>query len=161
MSIFYFKNILKVITCIFLSFMAGFLGGIATETGTGSWYAQLEKPAFQPPGWLFGPVWTVLYILMAVAAFLIWKKGWNTIGVKTALTFYLVQLILNALWSFSFFQMESPALGLINITLLLIALIATTIRFFRINEVSGYMLIPYIIWVIFATSLNAAILLLN
>jgi translocator protein len=155
------SNIIKLTITLLGSFLAGFLGGMATQTSVGTWYQTLEKPVFQPPSWLFGPVWTILYILIAISAFLVWKKGWNKSLVRKGLILYAIQLILNTLWSFSFFALQSPLLGLVNIVLLLI-LIALVIKvFYKISHTAAYLLLPYFLWVVFATALNAAIWMLN
>lgn len=128
---------------------------------TWAWYATLRKPAITPPGWVFGPVWTALYLMMAVAALLVWLQGWRTPGVKTALVLFAVQLVLNLLWSPAFFGMQSPVAGLIVIIPLWAAVLATTMAFFRVSTVAGFLLVPYILWVSFAAVLNYLIFALN
>lgn len=149
---------IKVGVCVLLSLLAGALG--AWFTSTGSWYQQLSKPVFNPPSWVFGPVWTTLYVLMGVAAGLVWHQAPQP-GVKTAMGWFWFQLALNALWSFSFFGLESPLTGLINIVLLLIAVAFTTNKFFKVRRRSGWLMVPYLAWVSFATLLNLSIWWLN
>jgi tryptophan-rich sensory protein len=124
----------------------------------GPWYESLEKPPLTPPNWVFGPVWTLLYISIAVAAWLVWRSGHRS---KPALTLWALQLVLNALWSLLFFGIERPDLALIDITVLLVILVATTVAFFRTNRLAGALLLPYVAWVAFAAYLNAGFLYLN
>jgi tryptophan-rich sensory protein len=126
----------------------------------GEWYYSLNKPPLNPPGWIFGPVWTVLYLLMAVAAGLIWSQaGWNR--ASGAMTLFFGQLILNAAWSPLFFGLKSPGLALVDIVLLWGAIVATMISFFRLRPLTGWLLVPYLAWVTFATYLNFMIWRLN
>ncbi|MCX6843538.1 MAG: tryptophan-rich sensory protein [candidate division WOR-3 bacterium] len=140
---------------------ASSIGSFATVRAIPTWYKGLAKPSFNPPNWLFGPAWTVLYLLMAVAAWLVWKQGVGAAGVKLALAVFLVQLILNALWSILFFGLRSPLAGMVDIVVLWLAILATVILFFRVSVPAGILLLPYIAWVSFAALLNAAILRLN
>ena len=137
---------------------------VAASTGvcvsTGGWYAGLLKPAWNPPGWLFGPVWTILYTLMAVAAWLIWKSGgWQV--QKRPLGLYLVQWALNALWTPLFFGLQRPGLAFAEILALDIAVLATLVAFWHVRRVAGLLLVPYALWVAFATVLNFTIWRLN
>jgi len=141
--------------------VAGGIGSLATTRAIPTWYEGLRKPSFNPPEWLFGPAWTVLYLLMAVAAFLVWKQGLGVPGVKLALIVFLAQLLLNSAWSILFFGLRSPLAGLVDIFLLWFAILTTIILFFRVSTAAGVLLLPYIAWVSFAAILNAAILLLN
>jgi len=126
-----------------------------------TWYETLAKPSFTPPSWLFAPAWITLYVLMGVAAFLIWRKGLDIRNVKSALIIFLVQLVLNALWSAIFFGAKSLIGGAVVIVLLWIAILFTILRFFKISAAAGGLLIPYILWVSFASVLNISILALN
>lgn len=126
----------------------------------GEWYAGLKKPPWNPPGWIFGPVWTLLYTAMAVAAWLVWRRG-GFAGQRRPLSFYLVQLLLNALWSPLFFGLHRPALGLVDIALLWLALLATVRAFWKVRPLAGALLMPYLAWVTFASALNCAVWLLN
>jgi benzodiazapine receptor len=155
------KDISKLVISIVACLAAGAIGSIFTRSAIPTWYATLEKPIFSPPNWLFAPVWTLLYILMGVAAFLVWRKGLADRQVRTALIVFLVQLVLNALWSVVFFGLESPLYGLIIIVVLWAAILITVIKFFRISRVASGLMWPYLLWVTFAAVLNGSIWLLN
>jgi len=155
------KQLPKLIASILLTLLVSVAAATATSSSISSWYVGLSKPFFNPPNWLFGPVWTVLYIAIAVAWYLVWKQGWEKKEVKQAGYLYLFQLLLNFLWSFSFFAAESPPLGLINIAVLLVAIILTMKKFKPLSRTAFYLFIPYLAWVSFATILNTAILVLN
>jgi benzodiazapine receptor len=155
------RNIVKLIVSIVACQCAGLIGSLATTPNIPTWYATLEKPFFTPPSWLFAPAWITLYLLMAVAAFLIWRKGLAHEGVKCALTLFLVQLVLNALWSVVFFGLQSPLYGMVVILALWIAILLTIIKFFRLSVAAGSLLLPYILWVSFASVLNISIWVLN
>ncbi|MFB6098706.1 MAG: TspO/MBR family protein [Salinibacter sp.] len=139
----------------------GLLAGWATRTSVDTWYPALTKPSFTPPDWVFAPVWTLLYALMGVAAFLVWRCGTHRARVRSALTAFGVQLLLNAGWSFAFFGARSPALGLVVIFFLWGTLAWTLDRFFRLRRSAGWLLVPYLAWVTYALVLNAAIWTLN
>ncbi len=151
----------KIIILIIVCLSIGFLGSLVTQTGMTSWYSTIEKPSFNPPNWLFGPVWTVLYICIAVAGGLIWDEIDTNPLVKKALLFFAVQLVLNSLWSFLFFGLQNPLLALIEIVLLLLVIYETYLLFSKINKIAGYLFIPYLFWVSFAMVLNASIWWLN
>jgi benzodiazapine receptor len=155
------SSVLKLLATLAVVLAAGGIGALATTRATPTWYQTLKKPSFDPPEWLFGPAWTLLYLLMAVAAWLVWKQGIGVAGVKLALAVFLVQLVLNALWSVFFFGLRSPLAGLVDIVVLWLAILATIVLFFRVSVPAGVLLLPYIAWVSFATILNAAILRLN
>ena len=140
-----------------LTFAAAFIG---SRFGPGDWYAGIEKPSWNPPNWIFGPVWTTLYVLMAIAAWLVWRR-WGFAGARTALVAYVVQLTLNAAWSWLFFGRQSPGAALADIVVLLIAIVVTLVLFWRKHRLAGALLIPYLAWVSFATALNLAIHRLN
>ena len=150
-----FKLAISVIVCL----AAGILGSIFTTPNIATWYAALNKPAFNPPNWIFGPVWTTLYILMGISLYIIWEKGFEKN--KLPIFFFGCQLVLNAKWSFLFFGMHSPLLGLIGIVLLWLFILATIISFYRVSKLAGILLVPYILWVSFASILNYYILILN
>ena len=150
-----------LILCIAIPLVIGFIGSIATLPAITGWYAGLDKPAFNPPGWLFGPVWTLLYILMGIALFLVVKNGVDTAPVRRAVLVFAAQLLANLAWSFLFFGMHSIILGLLDILLLFFLIVATMILFRRISPVAAYLLIPSICWVTFASLLNAMIGILN
>lgn len=139
----------------------GLMAGWATQTSVNSWYPTLTKPVFTPPNWLFAPVWILLYALMGLAAFLVWRHGLRHAQVQRALTAFGVQLMFNAGWSFAFFGARSPALGLVVILFLWGTLAWTMDRFFRLRRAAGWLLVPYLLWVTYALALNVAILALN
>ena len=126
-----------------------------------TWYQTLQKPSFSPPNWIFGPAWTILYFLMGVAAYLVWIKGLEKKAVKNVLSFFIAQLVFNFLWSILFFGLHSKVLGLIDILILWTLILITIIKFYKISKLASYLLIPYILWVSFATILNLSIVLLN
>ena len=152
---------IKLAASLVLCLLAGFIGSIFTTPKIGGWYAGLNKPSWQPPAWLFGPVWTLLYVLMGIALYLVWRAGLAAKGVKLALAIFFVQLVLNALWSFAFFGAESPLAGLVVIVALWAMIAATIAAFAPVSRAAAVLLVPYILWVSFATILNAAIYLLN
>ncbi|UCG10776.1 MAG: tryptophan-rich sensory protein [Dehalococcoidia bacterium] len=155
------QDIIKLVVSIVACQVAGLIGSVFTTPSIPTWYAALQKPAFTPPNWLFAPAWLTLYLLMAIAAFLIWRKGLAQKEVKTALLIFAIQLILNALWSVAFFGLKSPLAGFIVIALLWVAILFTILRFFRLSAVAGALMLPYILWVSFAAALNIAIWQLN
>jgi len=155
------RDILKLVLCVVACLAAGAIGSVFTRQAIPTWYATLEKPAFNPPNWVFMPVWTLLYILMGVAAFLLWRKGLENRQVRIALIVFLVQLILNASWSVAFFGLQSPLYGLIVIVLLWVAILFTSLSFYRISRAAGVLMWPYLLWVTFAAVLNESIWLLN
>jgi len=154
------KTLLLVISII-ICLAAGFIGSLFTTTGPDSWYSSINKPSFNPPGWLFGPVWTFLFILMGISLFLILKQGFSNPAAKTALLIFAAQFILNILWSALFFGMQSPLAAFIEIVILWIFILWTIIAFYPISRPAAYLLIPYILWVSFAAILNFSIYMLN
>ncbi len=154
-------NIIKLVISIVVCQCAGIVGSLFTTPAIPTWYAALQKPSFTPPNWLFAPAWITLYLLMGIAAFLIWRAGLENKPVKTALYFFLIQLVLNSLWSVVFFGMQSPLYGVIVIIVLWLAILLTILKFARISAVAAWLLVPYILWVSFASALNISIWLLN
>ena len=139
-----------------VSFAAAGIGSLATTPAIPGWYASLSKPAWTPPNWLFGPVWTALYLSMAVAAWLVWReRGFG--GARLALALFAAQLALNALWSILFFGLKSPGAGLVGIAFLWAAIFATMAAFWRVRPLAGWLFVPYLWWVTFALFLNYAI----
>jgi len=149
--------VVSIVACL----AAGAIGSIFTRSAISTWYATLEKPPFSPPNWLFAPVWTLLYILMGIAAFLVWRKGLGNRRVRSALIVFLIQLILNTLWSVVFFGLESPLFGLVIISVLWVVILVTVIQFYKISRAASVLLWPYLLWVTFAAVLNYSIWLLN
>ena len=154
-------NILKLVASIVICQLAGFIGSIFTRPSIPTWYATLKKPPFTPPNWLFAPVWTALFVLMGVSAFLVWRDRSGGQRVRVALTIFAIQLVLNMLWSIAFFGFRSPLAGLIVILVLWIAILSTILNFLKVSEMAGILLFPYILWVTFAAVLNASIFAMN
>jgi len=154
-------NIVKLIISIVVCQCAGIIGSVFTTPAIPTWYATLQKPVFTPPSWLFAPAWITLYLLMGIAAFLIWRIGLSERRVKVALSIFLIQLALNALWSVVFFGLQSPLYGFIVIIVLWFMILLTMLRFARISSVAAWLLVPYILWVSFASVLNISIWVLN
>lgn len=151
----------KLLFMIVLAEGAGVLGAAFTSPAIPGWYAGLAKPALTPPGAVFGPVWTILYLLMGIAAFLVWRKGARTSFVRTALACYGIQLVLNVAWSAVFFGMHDPFGAFLTIILLWLAILATMIAFARVSRAACWLLVPYLAWVSFAAYLNWGIFMLN
>jgi benzodiazapine receptor len=151
----------KLITSIVICQLAGVIGSIFTTPAISTWYAALKKPVFTPPNWVFSPAWITLFVLMGISAFLVWNKGLSDQRVKIALSIFVAQLILNALWSAMFFGLRSPLAGLIEIAVLWIAILLSILYFFKVSEIAGILLLPYILWVSFAAILNFSIWRLN
>jgi tryptophan-rich sensory protein len=159
------KNIISLVLCVSICLAVGGLSGYATQSSITTWYLALNKPFFNPPNWIFGPVWTLLYIFMGISLGMIWNsestnQEANKIRSK-AIMIFSVQLLLNFLWSILFFGMKSPFFALIDIVLMLVAITLTIIIFRKINTKTTWLLAPYLAWVSFATLLNASILALN
>ncbi|MGB3943748.1 MAG: TspO/MBR family protein, partial [Methanothrix sp.] len=141
--------------------LAAFIGSIFTAPEISTWYATLVRPSFAPPDWLFGPVWTALYTMMGVSAYLVWREGLADPRVKVAMAVFAIQLAANVSWSAAFFGLRSPLAGL-AVIIVLWALIALNIQKFReVSRTAGLLLIPYILWVTFAMVLNFSIWRLN
>ena len=151
----------KLIAAVLLCQGAGLLGTLFTAVGLKSWYGTLQKPSFNPPGWVFGPVWTLLFLLMGVALYLVWNRTPLGKNETRAMTWFFVQLALNVLWSFCFFALKSPLLGFIEILFLLAAILTTIIAFWKVSRTAGVLLLPYAAWVCFATFLTFSIWRLN
>lgn len=147
-----------VVACLTI----GFLGSLITQQSVTTWYPTLEKPFFNPPNWLFAPVWTILYILMGIAAGLIWNKiEVEKEAVKKALLFFIVQLLLNLFWSYLFFGLKNILLASVEIVILWLIIFETYVLFKRIEPKAGYLLLPYLAWTTFATLLTFSIYYLN
>jgi benzodiazapine receptor len=153
-------DVLGLVAFLVLCLAVSGIGAAVTATSVGTWYQALHKPAFNPPDWIFAPVWTTLYILMAIAGWRVWRQAGFEIGRK-ALTVFVVQLALNLAWSFIFFGQQRIGLALIEIVILLLAIIATTVLFWRIDRWAGVLFLPYVVWVAFATVLNGSLWRLN
>jgi len=154
-------SLLRLAAAILFCEIVGSLGSVVTTPAPGSWYSSLIKPFFAPPAWVFGPVWVTLFALMGIALFLIWELGIEKPEVRFAVGIFMVQFFLNVIWSFLFFGLRSPLLGLIDIIILWWLILATIVVFYRVRKSAAYFLIPYIAWVSIATVLNASIYLMN
>lgn len=139
----------------------GALGGLATSESVKTWYPTLNKPSFNPPNWLFAPVWTSLYILIGIAAYLVWIKRDKIAHFPRVLAIYFIQLILNLCWSFIFFSLHEIGFALFEIIILLIVIVVNAMAFYKIDKWAGYLFIPYILWVSFASFLTYSIFMLN
>lgn len=145
---------------IFLAQLAGLLGSLVTFSAIPTWYAALEKPLFNPPNWVFGPVWTLLYTLMGIAAVLVWQHRQSP-GVRRALWLYVLHLVVNTSWSLIFFGAQNLAVAFFVILVLLAMIVALILQFSRWSKVSAWLLVPYLCWVTFATVLNGSLWMLN
>jgi tryptophan-rich sensory protein len=154
-------TLLKLIGSIIVCQVAGIIGALFTSPAIKGWYSNLNKPSFNPPNWIFGPVWTALYLLMGISLFLVWKKYNGDSNIKIALTIFFFQLVLNTLWSIMFFGLRNPVAGFIVIVVLWIAILLTIISFYKYSITASMLLIPYILWVSFATVLNYYLWKLN
>lgn len=155
------KRLKYCVIAVLLCLLIGFLSGFATQSSVDTWYVHLNKPALNPPNWIFPLVWTFLYILMGIAAGMVWARGFYHIWVKTALYYFGFQLLFNGLWSIVFFGFQQPFVALV-IILVLLVLIALTIKWFKVvSTMAAYLLVPYFLWVCFATYLNYKIWVLN
>ena len=152
-----FDLILAVLICQGM----GFIGSLFTTPAITSWYAGLIKPSFNPPNWIFAPAWILLYTLMGIAAFLIWNRRNGKKKIKTALVLFSVQLVLNSLWSIIFFGLHLPQYAFLEILVLWFFILLTLLSFYKISKPAGLLLLPYILWVSFATILNLSIMILN
>ena len=155
------KKIAKFVFAIFVCQMAGVVGSFFTNPSIPTWYATLQKPSFTPPGWFIGIVWIILFTLMGISLYLVWDKRLRDRRVNASLSVFGIQLVLNILWSFLFFWLKSPLYGLIEIIILWIAIAFTIFKFYKISRNAGLLLVPYIIWVSVALTLNFSILILN
>lgn len=154
------KKIIVFVLSIVTSFAAGALGSLATTPNIPSWYAALEKPVLNPPNWVFGPVWSILYVLMGIALALIILKS-SKQPKKKAYFWFGLQLALNTLWSLVFFGLHSPWLGVVVIIALIVSIVLTIRGFYKINKYAAWLLVPYLAWVCFATYLTIGIATLN
>ncbi|MBI2450456.1 MAG: tryptophan-rich sensory protein [Candidatus Nealsonbacteria bacterium] len=168
------RDLLKLIISVAISELAGIVGSFFTVSAIPNWYSALVKPALNPPAWVFGPVWTTLYALMGIAAFLIWREYSKlTLSeveglipqrkrqIKMALGVFGIQLFLNAIWSIIFFGLQNPGWALVDIVLLWLAIAWTMVVFYKISKPAAYLLVPYLLWVSFAAYLNYSIWMFN
>jgi len=154
------KEILKIVLAIIVCQLAGLIGSVFTFSSINSWYSLLNKPFFNPPSWVFGPVWIILYTIMGISLYLIWNAKKSREKEK-AIRIFGLQLFLNALWSILFFGLQIPWFAFIEIIILWTTIVLTIKVFLKVSKKAGYLLIPYLLWVSFATILNLAIAILN
>lgn len=155
------KDIFKLVASIVICEFAGIIGSVFTVPSISAWYINLTKPEFAPPNWVFAPVWTILFALMGISFFLIWRQDVNRKDVKIALGIFAGQLVLNILWSIIFFGLRNPFGAFIEIVFLWLAIIATILSFVKISKFAAWLLLPYLLWVSFAAYLNFSIWNLN
>jgi tryptophan-rich sensory protein len=155
------NDILKLVTSVIICLLTGFIGSIFTSPSIPTWYATLTKPSFNPPDWIFAPVWTTLFVLMGISLYLVLNEGLQDKKVKISLFLFGLQLLLNVLWSFLFFGLHSPFYAFLEILILWAAIVLTIVNFFKVSRKAGFLLLPYIFWVSFAAILNFSIWRLN
>lgn len=153
------KQLFGLVGWLLASFTAAAIGGIASAQAK-SFYAQLTQPSWAPPPWVFGPVWTLLYVMMAIAAWLVWRSG-GFRNNRGALSLFLVQLAVNALWSWLFFAWQQGRYAFADIMLLWVLIVASIVCFWRVRAIAGALLLPYLLWVSFAAALNYSLWQLN
>ncbi len=151
---------MKLVISLLITLGVGAIAGYATATNINTWYPHLQKPSFNPPNWIFAPVWTLLYILMGISLYLVWKQPASSER-NRALSFFFIQLFLNFCWSFIFFNYHQIALAMVDIILLWVMILITILLFSTFSKMASWVLVPYILWVSFATVLNIAIYKLN
>ncbi len=154
------QDVLGLVVFIALCLVVSGIGGAITATSVGTWYQALLKPAFTPPDWVFAPVWATLYLLMAIAGWRVWRRKGFGLG-RQALAAFAMQLGLNLAWSFLFFGFQRIDLAMVEIVVLLAAIIANTVLFWRIDRLAGALFVPYLLWVAYAALLNASLWVLN
>ena len=155
------KTWVVLVACLIGPLAVGYLSGTLTAESVRTWYQGIAKPSFNPPDWVFGPVWTALYISMGSAAFLVWRSGTDRRVVRLGLLWFCLQLLANGLWSLIFFGLQNPALAFVEILALLAMILLTTRLFWSQSRGAGALMLPYIAWVSFATFLNFSIWRLN
>ncbi len=154
-------EVARLLGCVLLCEVLGSIGTIFTSPNIPTWYAGLQKPTFTPPSWVFGPAWTLLFVLLGVGLYLVWREARRGRPARLALGVFLAQFLLNILWSLLFFGLRSPLAGLLDIIPLWIAILATILVWWRLSRPAALVLVPYLLWVSFATALNTAIWHLN
>ncbi len=159
--VFGFRQVIEILVAIVLCEAAGLLGSVFTASAIPTWYTTLIRPELAPPNWIFGPVWTTLFALMGVSAWLIWRQGTKQAAVKNALAIFVLQLAVNVAWSVAFFGLQSPGSAFTVILLLWVLIAATIVTFAKLSKPAAALLVPYLLWVSFATYLNYAFWLLN
>jgi translocator protein len=155
------RNSLKFVVSILVCLLAGGLGTIFTISSIPTWYTHLNKPFFSPPNFIFAPVWTTLYILMGISLFLIWNRGTKNKKIRSAINLFIIQLVLNAIWTPIFFGAHATLLAFVVIVAMWIYILKTILSFAKINKLASYLLYPYLAWVSFASILNFSVWVLN
>lgn len=155
------KNLIKLVLSIIICQLAGIIGSYFTVDSIATWYFDLTKPSLKPPNWIFAPVWISLYFMMGISLFLVWQKGLNIQRNKNAFILFIIQLIVNSLWSIVFFGMHEILLAVLVIIILWLLIFASIFSFQPISKPASYLLIPYLLWVSFASYLNISIYILN
>ncbi|HQV61959.1 MAG TPA: tryptophan-rich sensory protein [Chitinophagaceae bacterium] len=155
------NNTLKLIIAIAIPLIVGGTSGFFTATGVESWYQTIARPTWNPPGWIFGPVWTTLYVMMGISLFLVWKEDASVELKKIGIALFAVQLVLNFFWSFIFFNQHQIGWALVEIIAMWVFILLTIFAFAQVNKAAAWLLVPYISWVSFATILNFTIWQLN
>ena len=154
------RSVAEVVGFLLICFAAGAIGSAFTARAIPDWYVGLRKPTWTPPDWVFGPVWSALYLMMGLAAWLVWRKaGWT--GATTALALFGVQLVLNVLWSALFFGLRAPGAAFVEIVILWAMIAATLVAFWQVTPLAGALFVPYLAWVAFAAALNLAVWRMN
>ena len=161
MNSFSVREIPKLIASILVVFLAGAVGTIYTLKEITTWYVSLIKPSWTPPNWAFGPIWSTLYVLMGISLFLIWREGLERKDVKIAILVFAIQLLINVVWSITFFATHNIFGGLVMVIILWISILINILVFYRISKPAAIILIPYLIWVTIAGYLNYTVFLLN
>lgn len=154
-------EILPLIVSLAVCFLAAAVGSVFTTGAIDTWYESLNKPVFNPPNWIFGPVWSLLYLLMGISLYLVWITKANKMARRKGIIFFFIQLVLNLLWSILFFSLKSPTAAFVEIIILWILIFLTIKNFLQISKSAGRLLFPYLAWVSFAVILNLSIILLN
>lgn len=147
--------------CLLIPLAIGFVGSLLTQASVNNWYTTLNKPNFNPPNYIFAPVWTTLFILMGTACYRVWKQRKTAVGYNWAMGVYGLQLVLNLFWSFLFFYQRQIDFSLVEIMILLVAITANAFMFYKIDKLAGFLFLPYWLWVGFATYLTYTISILN
>jgi len=155
------RSVAALVAAVLLPLAVGVLGSFSTMDSVRTWYPTLVRPSFAPPSWVFGPVWTTLYLMMGLASWLVWRQGLARPEVRGALGYYGVQLVFNLIWSWLFFGLQRPFFALLDIVVLLVLIGVTAIRFAAVSRGAALLLLPYLAWVAFATVLNGGFWWLN
>lgn len=154
-------NIITFLICLAIPLLIGFIGSQFTMESVKTWYLTINRPSFNPPNWVFAPVWTTLYVLMGIASFRVWQRRKTAEWFHWAVIIYFVQLIFNLMWSFIFFELHQIGFALVEIILLLLLIVINAFIFYRFDKLAAWLFLPYFLWVSFATYLTYSIFILN